>query len=599
MTLALLLALGGARAQDVFSVDVARFRPAIDARGYGVTESASTLGHLEIGVGLWGNHEENSVVLVYEGRRVLGGARYEDAILRRRSTADLQLAVGMFDRVSLGFSAPVVLWQKGLALEHLADRSVGDDLVGAGLSDVRGQLKITALEPGVDPLGLAFLVNASIPTGETVSLLGEGGLTVTPMVVLEVADGSLREKEYAFRAAINAGYRFRRAATFRDLTIGDEVVFAGAIGVRPIPWTEFGFEVHGAYGGPGPAHNPLELAPLVLLHPSRDITLTAGGSIGLLPGLGTPDYRVFVGGTISPSFDPRVRDRDGDGIVDKHDRCPNVPEDFDGFEDDDGCPDYDNDGDGILDRDDACPDDPEDFDGFEDEDGCPDYDNDGDGILDVDDACPNDPETFNGFEDEDGCPDAIGDRDGDGYLDHLDLCPDQPEDFDGFEDEDGCPDVDNDGDGILDVFDKCPNEPETFNGFEDEDGCPDEAPRRVQVERARIIIIEQIFFDLDRATIKAESYALLDELVRTFEEHPDILRVRVEGHTDSTGPVRYNERLSQARAESVVAALVARGVAPERMEAVGYGPHRPIASNSSPDGMALNRRVEFNILERD
>ena len=98
-------------------------------------------------------------------------------------------------------------------------------------------------------------------------------------------------------------------------------------------------------------------------------------------------------------------DRDGDGIPDDKDKCPDDPEDKDGFEDEDGCPDPDNDEDGILDVDDLCPNDPEDKDGFEDEDGCPDPDNDKDRILDVDDKCPNEPETYNGFQDEDGCPD--------------------------------------------------------------------------------------------------------------------------------------------------------------------------------------------------
>ncbi len=101
----------------------------------------------------------------------------------------------------------------------------------------------------------------------------------------------------------------------------------------------------------------------------------------------------------------RVRDRDGDGIPDDIDKCPDQPEDFDGFEDTDGCPDLDNDKDGIPDKLDLCPNDPEDKDGFEDEDGCPDPDNDHDRILDVNDKCPNEPETYNGFEDEDGCPD--------------------------------------------------------------------------------------------------------------------------------------------------------------------------------------------------
>ncbi len=131
----------------------------------------------------------------------------------------------------------------------------------------------------------------------------------------------------------------------------------------------------------------------------------------------------------------------------------------------------DSDGDGIFDSDDKCPHQAEDFDGFQDDDGCPDLDNDGDGIPDSIDKCPNDAEDFDGFQDKDGCPDL--DNDGDGIVDSLDKCPNQPEDYDGFQDKDGCPDPDNDGDGIPDVRDKCPDQPETFNGYQDDDGCPD------------------------------------------------------------------------------------------------------------------------------
>jgi len=98
-------------------------------------------------------------------------------------------------------------------------------------------------------------------------------------------------------------------------------------------------------------------------------------------------------------------DRDGDGRVDRLDECPDETEDYDAFEDEDGCPEHDNDQDGTLDVDDHCPNEPEDRDGWQDEDGCPDPDNDADRILDVDDRCPNDPETYNGRGDTDGCPD--------------------------------------------------------------------------------------------------------------------------------------------------------------------------------------------------
>jgi len=99
-------------------------------------------------------------------------------------------------------------------------------------------------------------------------------------------------------------------------------------------------------------------------------------------------------------------DRDKDLISDASDKCPDKPEDVDGFEDADGCPEPDNDEDGIPDLLDKCPLDPEDKDGFKDEDGCPEPDNDEDGIPDLLDKCPLDPEDKDGFEDEDGCPEA-------------------------------------------------------------------------------------------------------------------------------------------------------------------------------------------------
>jgi OOP family OmpA-OmpF porin len=139
-------------------------------------------------------------------------------------------------------------------------------------------------------------------------------------------------------------------------------------------------------------------------------------------GYTEPDYEVFGGiylnfGEVEKIHiynekvivqQPKGRpDRDGDGIPDDVDKCPDQPEDKDGFQDEDGCPDLDNDGDGIPDALDKCPNEPEDKDGFQDEDGCPDPDNDGDGIPDVIDKCPNEPETFNHYQDEDGCPDEV------------------------------------------------------------------------------------------------------------------------------------------------------------------------------------------------
>jgi len=184
-----------------------------------------------------------------------------------------------------------------------------------------------------------------------------------------------------------------------------------------------------------------------------------------------PEWRMALG--LSRQFGIGGRDRDDDGIVDRHDHCPYFAEDPDGFRDEDGCPDEDNDQDGIPDALDLAPNQAEDFDGFEDEDGKPELDNDGDGILDRYDLCPNEPEDMDGHRDDDGCPDDFLDRDHDGVEDSRDGCPDTPEDIDGFEDDDGCPDPDNDMDGVPDSRDGCPDETEDYDGDEDGDGCPE------------------------------------------------------------------------------------------------------------------------------
>jgi OOP family OmpA-OmpF porin len=250
----------------------------------------------------------------------------------------------------------------------------------------------------------------------------------------------------------------------------------------------------------------------------------------------------------------------------------------------------DRDGDGIPDNLDKCPDEPEDKDGFQDEDGCPDLDNDGDGIPDSRDKCPNDPEDKDGFQDEDGCPDL--DNDGDGIPDALDKCPNEPEDKDGFQDEDGCPDPDNDNDGIPDSRDKCPNEPETFNNYKDDDGCPDEVPAEVKKFTG---VIEGINFKTGSADILAGSYVLLDRAVKVLQDYPDV-NLEISGHTDNRGKAEYNLNLSQRRADSVKTYFVQRGIASARLQAIGFGLTRPIADNKTSSGRATNRRTEFRLI---
>ena len=184
------------------------------------------------------------------------------------------------------------------------------------------------------------------------------------------------------------------------------------------------------------------------------------------------------------------------------------------------------------------------------------------------------------------------DRDGDGIPDNVDRCPDQPEDKDGFQDEDGCPDLDNDGDGIPDSLDKCPNEPETFNNYKDDDGCPDEVPAEVKKFTG---VIEGINFKTGSAEILAGSYVILDRAVKVLQDYQEV-NLEISGHTDNRGKADYNRDLSQRRADSVKTYFVQRGIAPDRLQAIGYGLTRPIADNKTSSGRATNRRTEFRLI---
>ena len=340
-------------------------------------------------------------------------------------------------------------------------------------------------------------------------------------------------------------------------------------------------------------------------------------------------------------------DSDGDGVGDEEDLCPEQPEDRDGFEDADGCPETDNDRDGTPDGNDRCPvspglpanhgcpdealdtdadgvpdvadacaGQPEDLDGFEDADGCPDLDNDADGVLDRADRCP----LAAGPVAQEGC--AVTDGDSDGVPDASDRCAAEPEDADGFEDADGCPDLDNDADGVPDSEDKCPVQagPAESAGCveadRDQDGvadaadrCPDEPGipeeegcakkyKLVVIKKDRIEIQQQLKFDSGSSRITAAgSFAILDEVAQALTDSTFIKRIRIEGHTDSAGEDASNLRLSQTRADAVKAELIKRGIDPARMEAVGYGETRPLAPNTTARGRAENRRTEFNIVE--
>jgi OOP family OmpA-OmpF porin len=194
-------------------------------------------------------------------------------------------------------------------------------------------------------------------------------------------------------------------------------------------------------------------------------------------------------------------------------------------------------------------------------------DSDGDGVYDSLDQCPDTPRGVT--VDERGCP---LDTDGDGVYDYLDKCPNTPK---GIPiDTRGCP-LDGDGDGVPDYLDKCPG-----------------TPQGATVNRLGCWVIEGVSFETAKSNIKAQAYPKLNEVVSILKKNP-ALKLEIQGHTDNRGAASYNQKLSESRAKAVMEYLVQQGIARDRLTAFGFGFSKPAASNDTPQGRALNRRVEF------
>ena len=261
-------------------------------------------------------------------------------------------------------------------------------------------------------------------------------------------------------------------------------------------------------------------------------------------------------------------DSDGDGVIDKSDKCPNEV----GLARYDGCPIPDTDKDGINDEVDKCPNEA----GTAKYNGCPIPDTDKDGINDENDKCPNQAGTAK----YQGCP--IPDSDGDGINDEEDKCPSQA----GPASRNGCPVTDRDNDGIDDESDKCPD----VAGSKANNGCPD-VP--ADVSKLLSASSQSMTFASNSAKLSTAANTNLNKVVNVLKEHPE-MRIRIEGHTDNME--KNADNLSQQRAEAVKTYLVSKGISEDRIEVEGFGSTTPIMDNSTTSNRTKNRRVELKIV---
>jgi hypothetical protein len=450
-----------------FSVE--RFDPAPGPRNFFVTRTARSDGDKTWSAGLIYDFASNPFTVQTCTQDCATNPTYRDLhVVKSLSSAHLLASFTPVSQLQLGLAVPVTR-VGGEGLDRTALVGPQGGVSGFALGDPMLEGKYRLLGTMDTPLAIAVGAFVTAPTGAAMAkekYIGDRSVTGGLRAIADV-----QLKMFSFGG--NLVGVLREPGQVGDAKIGSEIRGSLAAGMQLSPIFKVVLETFGNSRLQFKDNGTSALEGLIgaqMTPMGLPITFTGGVGTGLIRGIGAPDFRGFLGAV----FVHENHDRDKDGLLDYKDQCPTAAEDFDGFEDSDGCPDLDNDGDGIADTSDKCPTQGEDPDGFEDLDGCPEVDNDKDGLPDDVDHCPNKPETKNGYKDEDGCPDEA-DTDGDGVPDARDKCPNEVEDTDGFQDEDGCPDLDNDNDGIADDKDECLDEPETMNGFQDEDGCPDEA----------------------------------------------------------------------------------------------------------------------------
>jgi outer membrane protein OmpA-like peptidoglycan-associated protein len=587
--LCLALAAHPARAQGL-ALD--RFDPApAGDRMFGVP-SPFVAGHLTLHGGLLLEYAHDPLVL-----HKLSTDKDVGAILSSQMFLHANLNFALWNRLAINLDLPVALVQAGDS--PASGGSAFPSPNKAQIGDLRLGLRVRLFGDYHDAFQLGLGGYVYVPTGPKGALVGTGSARGAAQLLL----GGRTDRVVW---SLAAGPQIQGTTELSGVTQGTMINAGAGLGVLLGDDRHFqlGPEAYASFlvvkDTKATSDALRRTANLEVLLDARyrvidDLELGLGVGPGLTAGLGTPDFR----GVFMIAYTPEqkkvvpVGDRDGDGILDDKDACPDIK----GVPSDDpqqnGCPPpgpKDRDGDGIIDEQDACPD----VKGIPSDDpkknGCPPppMDTDGDGIPDKEDACPD----VKGVASEDpkkhGCP---PDRDGDGIVDAEDACPDVKGPKDPDPKKNGCPDTD--GDGIIDPLDACPNEPGPPDPDPKKNGCP-----TVRVTENEIVILEQVQFDTGKSTIKKVSDALLDKVAAVFASHPEIRKVEVQGHTDNVGSKLSNKLLSQSRADAVRKALVKRGIDKARLVAKGFGQDVPIADNATDAGRQENRRVQFKIVDK-
>lgn len=552
-----------------------------------------------------------------------------------RDALQIDLAAGYaLDRVRIGFDLPII---------PVATSAI-DSLGGGGLGDLAIDIKGEILDAETSPIGLGADVRFGLPTGNVVGLSAPGVSWSGTLL----ADRAVTEQ---LTAIVNLGLRGAKGADLGTGVLSTQLVARLGVGYATSERWGLSVDAQAAAGlaGAGGVGSPVEVILGGWGRATDNLVIRGGLGAGLNQAVGAPGLRALLIVGWEP---PADIDTDLDGLVDRKDTCPEVAEDRDGYEDADGCVDPDDDKDGVLDITDGCRLVPEDPDGWKDEDGCPDPGTAVHVILVGDDGkpVPAAQTVISGDKDRETGDDDfrielppgsyIVTADAKGYLPlkkslnipgtesvearfviERDLPPGivkvrvvdpskRPIEGATLTLDAGTPEPFEAG-GQLETM--LPAKPFVLlvraDGYKPAsrpievlpggtlDLTIELTPAKVKVTREKLDIRDKIFFEVDKAVIKPESYALLDEIAGILLDRPDIVKMRIEGHTDDQGNDAYNLTLSGLRAEAVKAWLAEKGVEASRFETQGYGETRPLIKSTSKAAREKNRRVEFFITQ--
>jgi len=358
--LGLVIALAASTSASAQEINIERFRPALDRFGFLGFNGSATPGHARLNLGLVSWYSNKPLRI-----------RYTDGtgeqVIDHRMTGDLFFEVGLFGRWSLALEVPLVLYQNGETTDPVNGPM---SFTGFAVEDPRFTTRVRffgepteEIQSRPDGPGLGLLLTMPVPIGSSGVYASEGQFSFDAQLL---GDFHI----LGAGAGMMLGWRYRvNARTFGVDTLGQEFQYGFSL-KPPIPPAKdlFGLlELRGTTSFRGRSTNTLE-GDLGLRWTKNEVTMTAAVGMGFIRGLGQPQFRAIVG----VSWSPQTDDMDGDGISDSSDECPRLPEDNDGFEDEDGCMDPDNDNDFIPDVDDRCPNE-EAIEGRDlDEDGCTD-----------------------------------------------------------------------------------------------------------------------------------------------------------------------------------------------------------------------------------